>query len=95
VEEPGEYRWIMRRDGADVSLRILEFPEFFPTRPDERGRLIFETRQDLRAFARAIALGASRTLGEHGETTYSERMHAQFPTRILDLIKAELRTAHE
>lgn len=95
VEEPGEYRWIMRREGDDVSLRILALASFFPSRPDEAGRLIFETRQDLRTFVRAIAMGASRTLGEHGESTYSDRMHAQFPTRILDLIKAELRTAHE
>jgi len=89
-DEPGEYRWIMRRGGDDVSLRILQFADSVPRQPDEVGRPIFETRQNLRVFARAIALGASRALAQHGEGGYEDRMHRPFPARTLELIQAAI-----
>jgi hypothetical protein len=91
-EEPGEFRWIIRRDGDTVWLRVLEFDDLFQHRPDEAGQLVFETRQDVKTLARAIALGASRTLEKHGLSGYRERWQTYpFPSTTLELIQAELR----
>ena len=90
AEEPGEYRWIMQRDGDYVHLRVLEFMSTHPPRPDEAGRLVFESHPEVRALARAIALGASRTLEEHGEQGYKGMWGSPFPTKTLELIRDAL-----
>jgi hypothetical protein len=90
-DEPGEHRWIINRDGQEVLLRVLRFESSHPRRPDELGRLIYQTRQDVTVFARAIALGASRTLETYGEMGFELRWGKPFPTRTLELIQAELR----
>jgi hypothetical protein len=90
-EEPGEYRWIMRRDADLLSLRVLEFADSYPPAEDHAGSVVFETRQEVLTFARAIALGASRTLQQLGEAGYQELWGAPFPTRTLELIKTHLR----
>ena len=88
-EEPGEFRWIFRRDGANVWLRLLEFDDLYGHRPDDAGRLVFETRQDVAALARAIALGASQVLERYGEKGYEDRWgRFPFPTSILTQIQA-------
>jgi hypothetical protein len=92
-DEPGEYRWIMTRLEGVMELRVLEFDQSHPRLPDESGRLVLRTRQSLPAFARAIALGASRTLELNGDAGYRERWFGRpFPSRTLALIQAALRT---
>jgi len=88
ADEPGEWRWIMTRDGRDVSLRILWFDGRHPPRADEHGELIYQTRQDVGVFARAIALGASRTLADNGEDGFRDRWGHPFPTRKLEVLQA-------
>lgn len=43
-EEPGEYRWILERDGTEKRLRVLGFRDAESPEPDEKGALVFETR---------------------------------------------------
>jgi hypothetical protein len=74
-----------------LSLRVLEFADSYPPAEDHAGSVIFETRQEVLPFARAIALGASRTLQQLGEAGYQELWGAPFPTRTLELIKTHLR----
>jgi hypothetical protein len=89
-EEPGEFRWIMRREADSVSLQVLEFADYVPPAEDHAGVVVFETRQDVSTFARAIALGASRVLEQLGEAGYEQLWHAPFPTRTLELIRTRL-----
>jgi hypothetical protein len=91
-DEPGEYRWIMNREIDEVVLRILEFPNSHPAQPDDLGRLVFQTRQGISTFARAIALGASRTLEVNGDVGYRDGWGRPFPSRTLTLIQAALRS---
>jgi hypothetical protein len=91
-DEPGEYRWILTRDGDEVHLRILEFSDRYPSRPDEVGSLLFDTRQPWATLARAIALGASRTLEKYGESEYRERWGKPFPTAMLARLRELLRS---
>ncbi len=88
-DEPGEFRWILRRDKDRVWLRILEFGDLYQHRPDDAGRLLYETTQDAASFARAIALGASRALAEYGEQGYQQRW-ARFPFPAPVLRKVQL-----
>jgi hypothetical protein len=91
-DEPGEWRWIMTRDDRDVSLRVLWFDGRHPPRADEHGALIYQTRQDVRVFARAFALGASRTLADNGEEGYRDRWGKPFPIRKLEVLQTALRS---
>jgi hypothetical protein len=87
-EEPGEYRWIMRRAGDDARLRVLDFDGGHPRRPDESGRLVFETSEPVLAIARAIALGASRCLAENGARRYADIWRTEFPFKTLRLVQS-------
>lgn len=70
-DEPGEYRWILRRSGDGVAVTILEFPDWWDDSgnpfPDEEGRLVFRSSVPLDVIVNKVALEAQRLLGEHGE----------------------------
>lgn len=44
-EEPGEYRWVYNRRGADIELCIIFFRDLWSFEPDEKGTVVFETRR--------------------------------------------------
>lgn len=50
-EEPGQYRWLLVRDGDDVKISILWFSEAFSRLADERGEIKFVFTCTLRRFA--------------------------------------------
>jgi hypothetical protein len=81
-EEPGEYRWIFTRTNGQVELRVLGFADLDDHEPDERGELVFATRQDLQVLAAAIVDGITAMLAEYGEDGYQEWMDP-FPTQML------------
>jgi len=88
--EPGEYQWIFDRVGATVQVQIVELPGARPRLPNPPGTVLFETSQPAIELARAIALGASRTLAEHGSDGYATNWRHNFPERTLELIQAKL-----
>jgi hypothetical protein len=92
-DEPGEYRWIMKRENDDAVVRVLEFRSSHPRQADDLGQPVFETRQNLKVFARAVALGASRTLETTGEAGYSAEWGGRsFPGQTLALIRSALQS---
>ena len=94
-EEPGEYRWILRRNGDQIRIQILEFDDVYQHRPDEAGSLLFETWQDWSTLAHAITLGASQTLEKHGQSAYEAQWGHPFPSATLALIRARLLQGRE
>jgi hypothetical protein len=87
-QEPGEYRWIFRRSGGDVSLTILAVSDQHAGESDEQGRHLFGTTQPLTVLAQAIADGAAAVLHEHGEHGYKEQwVEAPFPKARLAIIR--------
>jgi hypothetical protein len=93
-EEPGEYRWIFERAGADVRLRVIAFADIYSREPDGSGTVVFETAAPLRDVASAIADGAQKLLDEYGEVEYLRRwVDHPFPTGYLELIQARLASA--
>jgi hypothetical protein len=55
LEEPGEYRWLFRRNANGVRLEIRSFPKMYDTSGDERGEVIFRTTGLVTQIARTRA----------------------------------------
>jgi hypothetical protein len=88
--EPAEYRWILRRDGGEVAVRILWFYDIYKSQHDEAGKLVFETRQPLAELRRVIAAAAAQVLVELGEDGYRDHwVEHPFPTAALRALAEE------
>jgi hypothetical protein len=92
-EEPGEYRWIMRREGSQLRIEILAFDELWGDQPDEAGRLVFATTQDPVRVGRVLLSTAQALLDDLGAGDY-ERMWVEhpFPTEALDRLRSAIRS---
>jgi len=87
-EEPGEYRWILRRSGEQVIGTILWFDELWSGLADQQGRHVFETIQDAHALGVAVAGGARRLLDELGPEEYERQWSEHpFPKDALDRLR--------
>jgi len=90
-EEPGEYRWVFTRDGAEVHLSILVFPDNFPPMRDDEGVEIFRISEPLIDLAASVGDAAQRVLDDYGEAEYLRRwVEAPFPTAHLKMIREML-----
>ena len=88
-EEPGEYRWVIRRiDGNTMNLRILEFPQLWGNEPDSAGEELMNIELPIEDYAKAVEQVADSLFTEHGESDYLNKWveHA-FPTDLLALLK--------
>jgi hypothetical protein len=68
--EPAESRWLLRRDGYDLHITVIELPDYSPSAPmpDKMGHVRLETTVGFWAFARRVRLAASRAAATaHGE----------------------------
>lgn len=83
VEEPGEYRWLLRRKTQDrLYVRILWFNETWSDRPDKDGKIILEVECRLRTFAGAVLSASQRVLATHGLEGYREKwVKHEFPSK--------------
>lgn len=84
-EEPGEYRWVFQRSGADVDVRVLWFDELWGRRPDDEGDDVFRASFPLRVFVQALVDGACTVQQRHGLDGYREQwVEHLFPAETLD-----------
>jgi len=91
AEEPGEYRWLLDRDGDELRVRILEYRELWSGRTDEEGEVLLDATCELRAFVAAIAAGARKVLETHGTAGYRERwVEHSFPSDRLSELESFL-----
>ena len=91
-EEPGEYRWLLHRDGDDVDLRVLCFDELWRNRPDDEGRTVFSTRVHLRPLVEAVAGAAATVQQTYGHDGYRTKwVDHDFPAETLDRLQGWLR----
>ena len=72
-EEPGEYRWLLQREGSGVDIRILTFGDFEDHEADDMGQEMIQGRVTLDALVRVVAAAARDVLETHGESGYKER----------------------
>jgi hypothetical protein len=93
-EEPGEHRWLFRRQGAEVELRILAFSGSWPQQPEAQGTEVFAAQQPLSDLAGAIAGGLRTVLAEWGEDGWRRKwVEYDFPTELLQLVESRVNTA--
>ncbi|MGI5238717.1 hypothetical protein [Dactylosporangium sp. CA-139066] len=87
-EEPGEYRWRLRRepDQEDVvSVAVLWFPRWEGI-PDD-GERRFDTRLKLADLVTAIVAAARRVLDDIGVAGYRQRWGEPFPSLELQILE--------
>lgn len=90
-EEPGEYRWILTRDGERLRVQILAFPDLYDNSPDEQGRPVLDAETYVRPVIAAVVRGAERVLAEHGASGYREKwVDHDFPSEELQQLKRHL-----
>jgi hypothetical protein len=82
-EEPGEFRWLFVRDGADVEVRVLWFLR------DPGGEEQIAGRVALDALVSAVTSAARHVLEKHGEEGYlGQWVRHPFPTATLHALEA-------
>ena len=91
-EEPGEYRWIIIAEEAEIiRVTILEFQELWGNEPDERGKTLLDTRTTRREFASEVLEVLNHLKATLGEAAYKEQwVQSDFPTEKHDILKSLL-----
>ncbi|MFF9471512.1 hypothetical protein ACF1E9_02590 [Streptomyces roseolus] len=97
--EPVEMRWLLRRQGADVSITVFEFPDGATSwgSPDETGgTLAWSSTQPRSVLGHKVMEAAVTVLRKHGEDGYLEKwMRHAFPVAALqDLQRLHRRDDH-
>lgn len=90
-DEPGEWRWVFRRLGESVELRVLEF-DTARDAPDEQGREIFRTLQPAQRLGRAVLSTGQRMLNDLGqEGELDEWVRHPFPVPQLERLRRAIK----
>jgi hypothetical protein len=89
-DEPGEYRWIVHREGAEVRIAILRFDDCFSRLPDERGRCVFKAHCTPMRFAKQVKGQLQQLLNALGEESYQARWGHPFPMVTFQELAAQI-----
>jgi hypothetical protein len=80
-EEPGEYRWILKRNEDNALLiTIIEFPDLWGDKDDSEGKVIFEATCQAHEFGKALLVSLNGLLDDYGIVGYKEKwVDAEYP----------------
>jgi hypothetical protein len=78
-EEPGEYRWALRRRGDHLKIDNLWFGDTFSGEADERGKPVFSSECSLLRFVGQLRDQLAKLLDEHGAEGYQRTWGISFP----------------
>ncbi len=105
-DEPGEYRWILKKESSDVQIQILRFDQTYSHLSDEDGQQIFIAITPTMKFAIQVKTQMRDLLNAYGSHGYEEIARRPFPlsayhelqrliqeerTRIRQLRKGEIK----
>ena len=90
LSEPGECRWLLRSVPVGLNLRVLEFGDWFPRKPDTVGHAIFVFEGSLQRWVRQLLSEFQRILDEFGADGYQERWSELFPFPAVELQELRL-----
>ena len=90
-DEPGEYRWLFEREGADLRIRILRFADTFSKLADEQGELLFATECPMLKFAILVKTQLSDALKEFDLDEYERLAKYPFPARQYETLRQLIR----
>ena len=87
-EEPGEFRWLLRRDANELQLRILEFDELWGEQPDSEGTEIINLSCPVASFVIAVRDALRSVRSKYGLAGYLEKwVEHDFPQDELDQLE--------
>jgi hypothetical protein len=91
-EEPGEYRWVIRKkDSETYNLTLLEFTDLWANKPDEAGKVIFDRTFSRLEFGRMVLKALEDVRHEHGEEGYKAKWcEHDFPARELAELHSQI-----
>ena len=80
-EEPGEYRWILKRsEDNELLIKIIEFSELWGNKDDAEGKVIYEVTCPAQEFGKALLVSLNRLLDKYGVDGYKEKwVDAEYP----------------
>ncbi|MEU5882862.1 hypothetical protein [Spirillospora sp. NPDC047279] len=70
-DEPITYRWIFRRTGDDVHIRVLELADY--KEPDLTGTELWSSRQTVDSLARGVIRGFDEVVWKHEKPDSTRR----------------------
>ena len=88
-DDPGEYKWLLRRHANLVEIRILRFPTSFSGygAPEEWATTIFATTYPLLKFAVKVRNAVRRLASEVDADQYRLRWRHEFPQQSFDTLR--------
>jgi hypothetical protein len=89
--EPTAFRWIFRREGDDVSIRLLELSD--GGTHDHAGTEIWSSRQTVDALARAVIRCFDEVETKYGVSGYRGKWGEHFPGSELRALRAAWRAS--
>ena len=78
-DEPGEYRWVLDKKGADVGIRILRFEQTYSHLTDQQGQEVFTSSAPIIKFANQVAVQLRDLVQSLGMSGYETAMRRPFP----------------
>ncbi len=92
-DEPGEYRWLFRREDDRLFVALLWFEDNFSKKRDEDGDVLFADEDDLHRFAGSL-LSAFHALAMNcPPAEYEAQWGYPFPQRALRRLQEALHQA--
>ena len=79
-EEPGEYRWVLRREGNTIRIQILWFESTYSNQDDMQGQVIFAGQDELIPFGESLIAAISKYSIEN----YKKIWGYDFPLQEID-----------
>lgn len=73
AEEPGEYRWIFKKQGDSLFIKIVWFDVLWTNKPDEEGTSVFSSSCKLRRFSVQLKNQLEKLLDQYGLDDYRQK----------------------
>jgi hypothetical protein len=89
--EPGEFRWVLTREGSELAIHILWFETSRSTLMDDQGTLLFSSQCSLLKFAIQVKTELRRLFEEIGADRYGAVAKHPFPLEQYDQLKELIR----
>ena len=84
--EPAEFRWLFRRCGSDVKIRLAKAPD--RSSPDSEEIVMWSGFHAIETLARAVLEGFDYAVSELGEENYRSQGGRAFPRDDIEALRA-------
>lgn len=92
-EEPGECRWLLKRDNDLINIQVLQLGQSFSRKDNKSGMLVISDKEDLQKFARQILHEFNTIALEYNIESYKNYWGHEFPINALNRLKKAIKNA--